>query len=133
MPHPVLLFDGVCNLCNGAVNFVIDHDAQGRFRFASLQSEAARPFLARAGLPPDYRGSLVLIEGTRAYVRSDAALEVARRMDGGWPLVARVLRLVPRSLCNRLYDLVARRRYAWFGRRDACRLMTPALRARFLA
>lgn len=129
---PVLLFDGVCNLCNGAVNFVIDHDAAERFRFASLQSEAARPLLARAGLPADYLGSLVLIDGLRAYVRSDAVLEAARRLGGPWAL-AYILKLLPRSWRDAAYDWIAQRRYRWFGRRDTCRLMTPELKARFLS
>lgn len=133
-PHPVLLFDGVCNLCNGAVNFVIDHDAAGRFRFASLQSEESRMLLACAGLPVDYQESLVLIDRTRmqAYVRSDAVLEIARGL-GGWFRLARIAALLPRWLRDAAYDYVAQHRYAWFGRRETCRVMTPELRARFIA
>lgn len=130
---PVLLFDGVCNLCNGAVNFVIERDRAGRFRFASLQSEVGRRLLVQAGLPADYLGSLVLVDEERlAHVRSDAALEVARRLDGWWPLGYHLFRWLPRPLRDGLYGVVAQRRYRWFGRRETCRLMTPALQARFL-
>jgi len=135
VPHPVLLFDGVCNLCNGAVNFVVDHDEEGRFRFASLQSEEGRALLARTGLPAEYQGSVVLVNAarTRAYVRSGAVLQVARHLDGAFPLLARVAALLPRRLRDAAYDYVAERRYRWFGQRDTCRVMTPELRARFFA
>lgn len=134
-PRPVLLFDGVCNLCNGAVNFVIDHDPAGRFRFASLQSEEGRALLTRVGRPEDYRGSLVLVNAarTRAWVRSDAVLEVARHLGGPLPALARAAAWLPHWLRDAAYDVVARRRYRWFGQRTTCRVMTPELKARFFA
>lgn len=129
---PVLLFDGVCNLCNGAVAFVIRRDPRARFRFAPLQSAAADALLAslgvaRGGLPD----SFVLVEDGRVHVRSTAALRVARRLRCPWPLLAVVL-LVPRFLRDPVYDLIARNRYRWFGRREACMVPTAELRARFL-
>lgn len=130
-PHALLLFDGVCNLCNTTVNFVIDRDPAGYFRFAALQSEAAAPHLARYGLDAAVLDSVVLIEDGRVYRKSTAALRVARRLRGAWPLL-RLLLAVPRPLRDAVYDLVAANRYRWFGRRDACRIPTPALRARFL-
>ena len=128
---PIVLFDGVCNLCNGTVNFILDHDPAGRFRFAALQSEAGRALLVRHGLAADALESLVLVEGERAWVRSDAALRIAAGLGAPWRWLA-VLRVVPRGIRDRLYDAVARNRYRWFGRRDECRVPTPDLRARFL-
>ena len=129
---PILLFDGVCNLCNGAVQFVIRRDPRGRFRFAALQSDAAKSLLQSAGADvgglPD---SMVLIEDGRPYTRSSAALRVAKHLRFPWPLM-RVFWLVPLPLRNWMYDFVARHRYRWFGRRDECMLPTPELQARFL-
>lgn len=129
---PILLFDGDCNVCNGAVNFVIDHDPEGRFRFASLQSEAARELLAAHGLaelPP--LSTSVLIDRGRAYIDSDGILQAALRLGGAFKLVAPLL-LVPRALRDPLYRAFAARRYRWFGKADSCRVPTPEIRARFL-
>ncbi len=128
----VVLFDGHCNFCSGVVNFLIDRDPRGRLRFASLQSEAGRTLLAEHGLPmPEVPDTMVLIEGDRVRLRSDAALATTRYLSGLWPL-ARVGFIVPRFLRDAIYKLVARNRYRWFGRTDACRIPTPQLRARFL-
>jgi predicted DCC family thiol-disulfide oxidoreductase YuxK len=130
---PLLLFDGVCNFCNGVVAFVIDRDPEAVFRFASLQSESGKAALRAHGrsLPLGAPETIVLIENGRVYERSTAALRIARRLKGPskllWALV-----LVPRALRDVLYGWVARNRYAWFGRTDSCRVPTPALRARFL-
>jgi len=130
---PVLLFDGVCNLCNGAVAFVIRRDPRARLRFAPLQSPAADALLASLGVARDrLPDSFVLVEDGRVHVRSTAALRVARRLRFPWPLLA-VFLLVPRWLRDPVYDLVARNRYRWFGRREACMVPTAELRARFLA
>lgn len=127
----VILFDGVCNLCNGSVNFIIDRDPAGRFQFAALQSDAAAGLLRPFGVATDRLDSVVLVEGGRLYRRSDAALRIARRLSGAWPLLT-AFRLVPRPVRDAVYDWVARNRYRWFGRQEACRLPTPELRARFL-
>ena len=139
MAHPrerstILLFDGVCNLCNGVVLFVIDRDRAARVRFAPLQSEVARQLLDEQGLvlPPGDPDSVVLLDGGRAYTRSDAALRLAWHLDGAWPLLA-IFLLVPRVVRDAAYRLVARYRYRWFGRTETCRVPTPALRERFLA
>ena len=133
MARPLLLFDGVCTLCDGAVRFVIRHDRAERFRFAPLQSAAARPYLDAAGLDAGYLASLVLIdEDGRPHVGSDAALGVGRRLDTPWPALAALGRAVPRPVREAAYRLVAEHRYRVFGRRAACRLPTPAERARFL-
>lgn len=127
----ILLFDGVCNLCHGTVQWVIARDPQARFRFASLQSDAGRALLARHGLPDDALDTVVLVDGDARFTKSDAAIEVARRL-GGWYRVAVAARLVPRPLRDAAYDWVARNRYARWGKRDACWLPTPELRERFL-
>ena len=128
---PVILFDGVCNLCNGSVNFVIDRDPEGIFRFGSLQSNQAAPLLARYGLEDSALDSIVLIEDGRVYRKSDAVLRIARRLPGAWPLLYGAM-AVPRVLRDAVYDWVARNRYRWFGRSDTCRVPTPELKARFL-
>jgi len=125
-----VLFDGVCNLCNASINFVIDRDAEAVFRFAPLQSDVGRALVAECGLVDE--DSIVLVEDGRCYVRSDAALRIARRLDGAWRLLG-VLRIVPRPLRDAAYRVIARYRYRWFGKQDACRLPTPDLRVRFLA
>jgi predicted DCC family thiol-disulfide oxidoreductase YuxK len=128
---PILFFDGVCNLCNGAVQFVIDHDEDATIRFASLQSDVGRAVLARRDLPCDELETVVLVEGTRAYTRSAAALRVCELL-GGVYAVARLGWLVPRPVRDRLYDVVAANRYDWFGRREQCMVPTPELRERFV-
>jgi predicted DCC family thiol-disulfide oxidoreductase YuxK len=128
---PVVLFDGVCNLCSWSVNFIIDRDPGARFRFAPLQSAEGRRLLARFGLPAEPITSMVLVEQDRCFTRSTAALRIARNLGGAWPL-AYVFMLVPRPVRDVIYDWVARHRYRWFGRSDACRVPTPELRSRFL-
>ncbi len=127
----ILLFDGVCNLCNGSVQWVIARDPHARFRFASLQSDAGRALLARHGLPADALDTVVLVDGDARYTKSDAAIEVARRLGGPYRLAA-AAKLVPRPLRDAVYDWVARNRYARWGRSDACWVPTPELRDRFL-
>ena len=130
---PILLFDGVCELCDASVQFVMRHERAGRIRFASLQSAAAQPFLARAGLDPQYLDSLVFVDDAgRVLAGADAALAVGARLDAPWSALARVGRLLPRPLREAGYRLVARHRYRVFGKKEACRIPTPEERARFL-
>jgi predicted DCC family thiol-disulfide oxidoreductase YuxK len=130
----VVLFDGVCNLCDATVQFIIDRDAAGRFRFAPLQSEAAATLLRARGreVPPGDPDSVLLVEGDAVYSHSDAALRIARRLDGAWPVFYAFV-AVPRFVRDAVYRFIARNRYRWFGRVEACRMPTPALRARFLS
>jgi predicted DCC family thiol-disulfide oxidoreductase YuxK len=125
----VLLFDGVCTLCNGLVRFVIERDPAGRFQFAPLQSEAARRLLGKAAQP--LADSFVLVEDDRLFTGSTAALRVARGLRFPWPL-AYGLAAVPRPVRDWVYEVVARNRYRWFGRRDVCMVPPPELRSRFL-
>ena len=130
----IILFDGACNLCSGAVRFVIARDPHAQCRFASLQSDAARAACAKVGydLPASATPStIVVIEGGRALERSDAVLAIARRMRFPWPVLG-VFGVLPRGLRDVLYGFVARHRYRWFGRSDACMAPTSELRGRFL-
>jgi predicted DCC family thiol-disulfide oxidoreductase YuxK len=127
----IILFDGVCNLCNGFVTFVIARDPHARFRFAALSSAAADRVLATAGAPAAQPDSIVLVEDDAVYVRSDAALRIARGLTFPWPLAYGFV-AVPRLIRDGIYDVIARRRYRWFGRRDACLIPSPDLRRRFL-
>jgi predicted DCC family thiol-disulfide oxidoreductase YuxK len=130
--HPVLLFDGVCNLCHGAVRFVLDRDRAARFRFAPLQSEAGRALLTHFALDPNAIDAVVLIDAAGAHTRSDAALRVARILGAPWSWLG-PLAAIPRPLRDAVYDFIARHRYRWFGRKDACPLPRPEWRERFLA
>jgi predicted DCC family thiol-disulfide oxidoreductase YuxK len=128
----VVLFDGVCNLCNGAVNFIIDRDPAARFRFAALQSSQAAALLAPHGRVPEVEPqSFILVEGGRMYERSTAALRIARRLPGAWKLFYAFI-VIPRPVRDAAYRVIARNRYRWFGKAEACRMPTPELRARFL-
>lgn len=128
---PVLLFDGVCNLCDASVQFIIDRDPRSRFRFASLQSDAGGRLARENGIDTRVLDTLVLIEGDRVSVKSDAALRVASLLGRPWSWIG-ILRIAPRPLRDAAYDVVARNRIRLFGRRDACRIPTPDLQARFL-
>lgn len=128
---PILLFDGVCTLCDHAVQFVLDHEPDGQIQFASLQSSVGRALLAAHGVDPESIDSVVFVDRGRAYLQSDAALRVASRLTWPWR-GATVGRVLPRAVRDRMYAYVARNRYRWFGTRDACRIPTPETRARFL-
>ena len=127
----IILFDGVCNLCEGVMRFVVPRDPAGRFRFAPLQSPAGRALLERHELPPDAFDTFVVIEGSRCLTRSDAALAVVAQLAAPWSWL-RWLRVVPSGVRNRVYDVVVRNRYRWFGRKESCMVPGPELRARFL-
>ena len=130
--HPLVLFDGTCNLCHGAVQFIIRRDSQARFRFASLQSPAAARLLASLARSEPLPDSMVLLtRDGRVHLHSGAALRIARRLRFPWFLAA-VFLVVPPLLRDALYRWIARNRHRWFGRRDACLLPTADLRARFL-
>ncbi|MFN2444857.1 MAG: thiol-disulfide oxidoreductase DCC family protein [Vicinamibacterales bacterium] len=126
---PLIVFDGVCGLCNGWVDFLLRHDRAGVFRFTPFQSEDGQRVLAEHGLLAGE--SVVLVVGGRAWRDSSAILEILRRLGGMWSL-AYVGVIIPRALRDTLYQFVARRRYRWFGRRQACRIPTPQERKRFL-
>ena len=129
--EPIVFFDGVCNLCNSSVNFIIDRDPRGKFKFAPLQSNVAGELLPHFQIDPSALESFVFYNGEKAFRRSRAALEIARRMRGGWPLLY-ILVIIPGFIRDVLYNFIARNRYKWFGKQDACRMPTPELKARFV-
>jgi predicted DCC family thiol-disulfide oxidoreductase YuxK len=127
----ILLFDGVCNLCNGLVNFIIKKDKTRKFKFASLQSESGRLWLEKVGLPGNEFESFVLIKKDQYYLKSTAALKTLRELGAIWKIMY-VFILIPRPLRDFLYDIIAKSRYKVFGKRDTCMIPTPELEARFL-
>ena len=128
---PVILFDGVCNLCNGSVLFVIKRDPQGIFRFATLQGSVARELLVKHDMDSDALYSIILVDGSRVYQRSRAALEVVKRLTGLWPLLY-VFIIVPPFLRDAVYDWISSNRYQWFGKKNECTIPTPELKSRFI-
>lgn len=125
----IVLFDGECLLCEGSVQFIIKRDPELHFRFAALQSEIGQRYLAQGPqLPAD---SFILIEQGQYYASSTAALRVVKRLKGLWPLLY-VFIIIPPPLRNAVYRWVARNRYRWFGKRDACMMPTPEMRRHFL-
>jgi predicted DCC family thiol-disulfide oxidoreductase YuxK len=131
---PIVLFDGVCGLCDASVKFVIDHDPAATFRFAPLQSPAARQLLVEHRVNPDAMSSIVLIDAGRAYTRSTAALRIGRRLrPRALSLLALAAATIPPPVRDVVYDFIARHRYRWFGQLDACRRPTEAEALRFIA
>lgn len=127
----IVLFDGICNFCNGAVNFVIEHDKDGYFKFAPLQSEIGEEMIVKHGIDATETDSVILIEEDEAYLHSTAAVRIARKLDGIWSW-AYALRIIPKPVRDLLYKLFARYRYGLFGKQDSCMMPTPEIRARFL-
>jgi predicted DCC family thiol-disulfide oxidoreductase YuxK len=129
---PVILFDGVCNLCSAWVRFAVARDPGARLRFAAVQSDLAQEFLRRRHLPTDVFESFYLIEDGQMYEKSTAFLRTVRHLRWPWPLL-RAAWLLPRALRDWLYDRIARNRYRLFGRRDACLAPSPEIAGRFLS
>lgn len=129
--NSVILFDGVCNLCNASVQFVIKHDPAARFTFASLQSDSGQKLLEQYHLQQTNFNSFVLIENEVAYTKSTAALLVAKRLKGLYKLFYGFI-IVPKFIRDAVYSLVAKNRYKWFGKKDSCMIPTAALQSKFL-
>lgn len=129
--HITVLFDGVCNLCNGTVQFVIKRDRAAIFRFASLQSMYAHTLLREVNLPTDQLYSVIVIEKGIAYQKSDAALRIAKHLPGFWRWLY-IFRFIPKFIRDGMYNLIARNRYRLFGKQDQCMIPTPELKARFV-
>ncbi len=132
MDQPIVLFDGVCNLCNGAVQFIIRHDKKEKFLFASLQSEIGKKILSSNNLSRDNLKTFLLIEDERVYTKSTAALRVIKQLNGFISMLY-TFNVIPKVIRDSIYDLVARNRYNWFGKKDECMIPTPQLKARFLS
>jgi predicted DCC family thiol-disulfide oxidoreductase YuxK len=129
--HPVILFDGVCNLCNASVQFIIKHDPKHQFRFASLQSDLGQEVLKEFNLPMEEFGSFILWEKGVVYTRSSAALRVTKKLSGAWPVLYGFM-IVPPFIRNGVYNWVARNRYKWFGKKEECWVPTPELKGLFI-
>ncbi|WP_236630999.1 thiol-disulfide oxidoreductase DCC family protein [Zobellia sp. OII3] len=128
----IILFDGVCNLCNGAVQFVIKRDTLDVFRYAPLQSELGKKLIAERNIDSDSIDSIILIDpGVAYYIKSDAALEIGKQLRG-YKTLSSILLWIPRSLRDIVYDFIARNRYKWYGKKEHCMVPTPELRAKFL-
>ncbi|MDQ0243488.1 putative DCC family thiol-disulfide oxidoreductase YuxK [Bacillus fengqiuensis] len=128
----IILFDGVCNFCDGAVQFIIKRDPKAHFSFASLQSKSGQDLLTKWDLPTDTFNSMVYAKGNRIYTKSTAALKIARELKGGWPLLYALI-LIPKPIRDIVYDLIAKNRYKWFGQKDECMVPSPDVRKRFLS
>lgn len=127
----VILFDGVCNLCNGAVNFIIKRDKNDVFRYASLQSEIGKQLAVERGVDTSKLDTILLIEQQTYYHKSTAALQIAKQLSGGYPLLS-VFLIFPKLLRDWVYDIISKNRYKWFGKRDNCVIPTPELKALFI-
>jgi predicted DCC family thiol-disulfide oxidoreductase YuxK len=131
LQESILLFDGHCSLCNGAVDFVLKRDTRKKLLLASIQGTAGQGVLKKYELPPSYLDTLVLVEEGKVYLGSTAALRVARFLGGGWPLFYGLI-IIPKGVRDRIYQWISEHRYQWFGRRDTCRMPTASESAHFL-
>ena len=129
--HPIILFDGICNFCDSAVNFLIRHDKKSRIRFAALQSQTGQQLLEQYNLSTTSFDTFVLIEKGKTYTRSTAALRVCRLLPGGWPIFYGFI-IVPAFMRDGLYKLVAQNRYRWFAKKASCMIPDASVRQRFL-
>ena len=129
--HKIILFDGVCNLCNDSVISVIKNDNKGAFRFAALQTDVGRAIVTKYDIDTSQTDSIILIDGDNYYVKSTAALKIARQLSGGYPLLYAFM-IIPRFIRNWVYDIIAKNRYKWFGKKDSCMIPTAALKEKFL-
>lgn len=128
--HPVILFDGVCNLCNASVQYVIKHDKKRLFRFASLQSSFGERILRENNLSANVFNSFILLDNNKIYTRSTAALHVAKKLNGLIKLLYGFI-IVPKFIRDFVYDVIAKNRYKWFGKKEACWIPMPELKSLF--
>ena len=129
--NKIILFDGVCNLCNGAVTFVIKRDKKNIFKFAALQSEAGVALLSKFKIDTSKIDSIILVDGNKFYSKSAAALHIAKHLSGSYPLLYGFM-ILPKFLRNAVYDYIAKNRYKWFGKKESCMIPSPELAEKFL-
>ncbi len=127
----IILFDGVCNLCNGAVTFIIKRDKHDRFRYAPLQSEVGKALARKYAIDTSKIDTIILIDEEGYYTKSAAALNIAWHLSGGYPLLYSLM-ILPAFIRDQMYDGIAQNRYRWFGKRESCMVPTPELKAKFL-
>jgi predicted DCC family thiol-disulfide oxidoreductase YuxK len=128
---PIILFDGFCNFCNRTVNIIIEHDKDAQFQFAASQSTAGINMLQKFNLYQTSSASVILIDNEKVYAKTDAVIQIATQLSG-WPRLFVGLKFVPKSLRDFAYDLIAKNRYAMFGKKDSCRMPNASERNRFL-
>lgn len=129
--HPILLFDGVCNLCNNSVQLVIKNDPKNIFRFAPLQNTEVIKFLDKHTTNFNGIDSIILITPKKIYTKSSAALTVAKQLKGLYPLLY-IFYIIPKPIRDLVYDFIAKNRYKWFGKQESCMIPTPELKNKFL-
>ncbi len=129
--QPLIIFDGVCNLCEYSVKFIIRKDRQARFKFVSAQSDRGKEFQHRHGVDTFKDGSVILLKNDRVYVKSDAAVEIAKDLDGLWRFL-HVFKFIPKPVRDLIYSAISKNRYRWFGRKDQCLLPDKNIKDRFL-
>lgn len=130
--HAVVLFDGVCNFCNNSINFIIRHDKRDYFRYAPLQSPLGQKMLGEHGLDKKEITSVILFENGKLYTKTSAALRIAKKLNAGWPLFFYLFIWIPPFIRNVVYDIIARNRYRWWGKKDSCMIPSPDVRKKFL-
>ncbi|WP_432410610.1 thiol-disulfide oxidoreductase DCC family protein [Rasiella sp. SM2506] len=129
--HKIILFDGVCNLCDSSVTFVIQRDKKDLFRFAALQEEPGKTLLEKYKIDTSQTDSIILLDGDKAYTKSTAALKIAKHLGGAYPFLYGFM-LIPNFIRNWVYDYVAKHRYKWYGKKESCMIPTLELRSKFL-
>lgn len=129
--YDIVMFDGVCNLCNDAVDFIIVRDKKDKFKFGALQDETSKEILEEFDVKEDYLDSIILIRKDKIYYKSRAALEISRNLSGLWPLAYAFI-IIPSFVRDPIYDWIAKNRYKWFGKRETCRFPSDEERAKFL-
>ncbi len=129
--HPIVLFDGVCNFCNGIINFLISQDKKNVLRFAAMQSEAGKKILTQYGFEPGYTKSFVFIINGKAYKKSTAALKLYNQLPWYWKWI-QIFWIVPTFIRDGVYEYISENRYKWFGKKSQCMLPSPGIKSRFL-
>lgn len=128
---PIIFFDGICNLCNSIVQFIIKHDRKERFLFASLQSEKSKDILSNFNFTLSYIDTMILLENNKLYFGPSATLRIVRHLNSIYPLLY-IFVIIPKPLRDYLYKIIAKRRYKWFGKKDSCLVPTQELKNRFI-
>jgi predicted DCC family thiol-disulfide oxidoreductase YuxK len=129
--NPIVLFDGVCNFCNYWVNFAIRRDKKRKLKFTPLQGKAAHTLLPQFGINPSSLTSVILIDKGKVYTQSSAAIRISKYLNGGWKLCYAFI-IIPKFIRDFFYNIIARNRYKWYGKREVCMVPTPGLKERFL-
>ncbi len=127
----IIYFDGVCNLCNASIQFILNRDPKGKFKFCALQSPRGKKMIQENGFSAESFDTFLLSENGTLYTRSTAALRTLKELSGGWPLLYGLI-IVPAVLRDFVYRLVAKNRYRWFGKKESCMVPTPEIRSLFL-